>query len=211
MKDSSPHKMSYIWSVWKTKNTEGIDELNFSDSVSDITEKYILDWNKFKDENLVGFIPEELIVTHPYVKKLLETIYGSSEEASDEASDLDKLLSAIAELKKLILISEREKHKNKCSLKDYGNGTNICKQKEKTMSRFDYVKYDEQASITQGIFKQKVSNLEGLIETQLESPRAKALAITKLEECYMWIGKAIRDDQIIRNGSAELQEERSDS
>jgi len=40
----------------------------------------------------------------------------------------------------------------------------------------------------------------------LLSPRAKALAITKLEEVYMWIGKAIRDDQIKRNGSAELQE-----
>jgi len=44
----------------------------------------------------------------------------------------------------------------------------------------------------------------------LLSPRAKALAITKLEEVYMWIGKAIRDDQIKRNGSAELQEERKD-
>jgi hypothetical protein len=31
---------------------------------------------------------------------------------------------------------------------------------------------------------------------------------TKLEEAYMWIGKAVRDDQIERNGSAELLEER---
>ena len=46
---------------------------------------------------------------------------------------------------------------------------------------------------------------------QLKSPRTVALALTKLEECYMWIGKAIRDDQIERNGSAELQEERTNS
>ena len=76
------------------------------------------------------------------------------------------------------------------------------------MSRFDYVKYDEKAIVYQDNFKQLVSNLEYMIDGNLKSPRAKALAITKLEEVYMWIGKAIRDDQIERNGSAELQEER---
>lgn len=79
------------------------------------------------------------------------------------------------------------------------------------MSRFDYVKYDEEATNNQGIFKEECIVLEDAIESYLISPRAKALAITKLEECYMWIGKAIRDDQIMRNGKAELQEERSDS
>ena len=42
----------------------------------------------------------------------------------------------------------------------------------------------------------------------LPEGRAKSLALTKLEECYMWIGKAIRDAQMKRNGGAELQEER---
>jgi len=65
-----------------------------------------------------------------------------------------------------------------------------------TPSRFDYVKL-------------QMSVLEAGIE-QLQSPRAKALALTNLEQAYMWIGKAIRDDQIARNGSAELQEERKD-
>ncbi len=32
--------------------------------------------------------------------------------------------------------------------------------------------------------------------------------MTKLEEAYMCVGKAIRDDQIARNGSAPLQEAR---
>lgn len=77
------------------------------------------------------------------------------------------------------------------------------------MGRFDYVKYDKEAIEDQDAFKNAVSQLEKMIDL-LKSPRAKALAITKLEEVYMWIGKAIRDDQIVRNGSAELQEERKD-
>lgn len=76
------------------------------------------------------------------------------------------------------------------------------------MSRFDYVKYDEKAIDQQNTIKTVTEALEMSINDLLISPRAKALALTKLEECYMWVGKAIRDDQIARNGSAELQEER---
>ena len=78
------------------------------------------------------------------------------------------------------------------------------------MSRFDYVKYDETAIGQQAAFKHIASGFEQMIEG-LQSPRAKALALTKLEEVYMWVGKAIRDDQIARNGYAELQDERNDS
>lgn len=78
------------------------------------------------------------------------------------------------------------------------------------MSRFDYVRYDDLAVQIQDQSKAMVSELEDYINSSVGSPRAKALAITKLEECYMWIGKAIRDDQISRNGSAPLQEERKD-
>ncbi|MFN3453459.1 MAG: hypothetical protein ACK41T_00765 [Pseudobdellovibrio sp.] len=78
------------------------------------------------------------------------------------------------------------------------------------MSRFDYVAYDEKAQGQQLEAKEQVIVLESLING-LKSPRARASALTKLEECYMWIGKAIRDDQIERNGSAELQEERTNS
>lgn len=87
------------------------------------------------------------------------------------------------------------------------------------MSRFDYVKYDDGAVQDQQRAKKLASELEtfiggigyaqGIISE--ECALAKALALTKLEECYMWIGKAIRDDQIARNGSAPLQEERINS
>lgn len=77
------------------------------------------------------------------------------------------------------------------------------------MSRFDYVRYDETAQSYQDTAKQLCVVFESLID-KLSNGRAKSLALTKLEECYMWIGKQIRDDQIARNGSAELMEERKD-
>lgn len=67
------------------------------------------------------------------------------------------------------------------------------------MSRFDYVKCDEIAVEDQAKAKRHAEVLEKLIDN-LNSPRAKELALNKLEECYMWIGKAIRDDQIERGG-----------
>lgn len=77
------------------------------------------------------------------------------------------------------------------------------------MSRFDYVKYDNDSAEVQAEFKRRCQYLEEYIDLQLTVPsRARAIAINKLEECYMWIGKGIRDAQIARNGSAELQEER---
>jgi hypothetical protein len=83
--------------------------------------------------------------------------------------------------------------------------------KEITMNRFDYVKYDHDAQRDQAEFKEAFIDLERDIETIIKSPRAKALALTKLEECYMWVGKGIRDDQIERTGKIELEEDRSDS
>lgn len=92
-------------------------------------------------------------------------------------------------------------------------------------SRFDYVRYDENAQLMQENLKEKVQELErnikGIgINSAMRSTaeqantvgslnRSKALALTALEEFYMWVGKAIRDDQILRNGSAPLQEDRA--
>lgn len=76
------------------------------------------------------------------------------------------------------------------------------------MSRFDYVKYDENSVIAQDNLKATFEALEVLVTRETTPGRAQALIFTKLEEAYMWCGKAIRDDQIKRNGSAELQAER---
>jgi len=80
-----------------------------------------------------------------------------------------------------------------------------------TPGRFDYVKYDAQAVADQQQMKETFTLLELNVENRIKSPRAKALVMTKIEEAYMWVGKAIRDDQLARNKTTELQEERSNS
>lgn len=76
------------------------------------------------------------------------------------------------------------------------------------MSRFDYVKYDQTATIQQAAFKHQCQTLEELTNG-IGCDRWREAALMKLEEFYMCIGKGIRDDQIDRNGSAPLQEERN--
>lgn len=73
--------------------------------------------------------------------------------------------------------------------------------------RFDYVAYDPPAVVKQAELKEGFTILARLVE-RLGPSRAQSLALTKLEEAYMWVGKAIRDEQAARNGSAPLQEGR---
>lgn len=63
-------------------------------------------------------------------------------------------------------------------------------------NRFDYVKYDATSEMLSGAAKRKAMEFEEFIENSLAPGRAKSLALTKLEEVFMWIGKAIRDEQI---------------
>lgn len=65
-------------------------------------------------------------------------------------------------------------------------------------NRFDYVEYDEKAQALSNERKKVSEHYEELING-LPNSREKSLALTKLEECFMWIGKAIREDQIARN------------
>lgn len=77
--------------------------------------------------------------------------------------------------------------------------------------RFSYVKYDEKAVADQVNAKMLCESLEAFISglgTNHGLNRPTSLALTKLEEVYMWIGKAIRDEQIQRTGKCEEQKER---
>lgn len=76
------------------------------------------------------------------------------------------------------------------------------------MSRFNYIRYDGQSLAIQQHAKIQASFLEDTIN-ELAPSRATNLALDHLEECYMWIGKAIRDDQVNRNVNLVLQEERN--
>jgi len=77
--------------------------------------------------------------------------------------------------------------------------------------RFSYVKYDDTAAQNQSNFKVQFEMLEKMAMDNLAPGRAKALVMTKLEEAYMWIGKAIRDDQIERIGECKELDERGDN
>lgn len=79
------------------------------------------------------------------------------------------------------------------------------------MSRFDYVKYDAKAMAKGGEAKAMCEALDKLIQS-IEVPTAppglaevsryKACARTALEETFMWIGKALRDEQRFTRGIA---------
>ncbi len=73
------------------------------------------------------------------------------------------------------------------------------------MSRFDYVKYDDKAQAEQAEFKALFEEIELKITRNGSSDRSRSLALTNLEQAYMWIGKVIRDDQVARGGDAADQ------
>ena len=74
-------------------------------------------------------------------------------------------------------------------------------RKEKVMSnRFSYVLYDGVRAEKQQQAKALVESLEAFLDA-MGTGRPHALALTALEECYMWIGKAIRDEQIAFDGA----------
>ncbi len=78
------------------------------------------------------------------------------------------------------------------------------------MGRFDYVKFDDTAAENQRCFKTLFEELELHVSNSLPPGRAQSLALTKLEEAYMWVGKALRDEQIARGGDSTDQPSRSD-
>ncbi len=69
---------------------------------------------------------------------------------------------------------------------------------------FSYIQYDKEAKDNQEILKAMFEAIENHVQNNLIPGRAKALVMTKLEEAYMWTGKAIRDDQIERHAKAAL-------
>ena len=68
------------------------------------------------------------------------------------------------------------------------------------MSRFSYVRYDKTIAALQAHFKNDFEHLEGLANEELPNGRWKSLFMTKIEEAYMCVGKALRDMQIEKDG-----------
>ena len=74
---------------------------------------------------------------------------------------------------------------------------------------FSYVQYDQESKTKQETLKLLFEAVEKYALEKLVPGRAKSLVMTKLEEAYMWTGKAIRDDQIARNSMTEHVAERT--
>lgn len=74
--------------------------------------------------------------------------------------------------------------------------------------RFNYVKYDECSVQQQEAAKAMCEQMETFINS-LGAGIPQSLALTALEETYMWIGKAIRDQQVARGSQVEHVAERT--
>ncbi len=70
---------------------------------------------------------------------------------------------------------------------------------------FSYVQYDEQARQNQETLKAMFEAVECYLNDSITPGRSKSLVMTKLEEAYMWTGKAIRDDQIERHAKIAME------
>lgn len=68
------------------------------------------------------------------------------------------------------------------------------------MNRFDFLKFDETAEANHAQIKAAFQDLEKVLSSKLAGSRAQSLIMTHLEEAFMWVGKAIRDDQLARLG-----------
>jgi len=78
------------------------------------------------------------------------------------------------------------------------------------MSSFDFIKYDEKSEGTQTYFKAIFVTIEEEIANKIPHSWARDNMMKSLNEAYMWLGKAIRDEQLTRIGSADLNEQRGD-
>jgi len=69
---------------------------------------------------------------------------------------------------------------------------------EKLKPTFGSIAYDEQSKQASDNIKSICCELETAIEAYLSDSRERSQALIKLEECFMWVGKAVRNDQQVR-------------
>lgn len=65
--------------------------------------------------------------------------------------------------------------------------------------RFGHINFDEKSKILSIACKHAADKLEEAIES-IPFTRSKNNSLTRLEECIMWINKALREAQIEREG-----------
>jgi len=70
------------------------------------------------------------------------------------------------------------------------------------MNRFESLRFDSHHEGLANRASMLAQEVERFI-SELKPGRSSAMAVTKLEECHVWMGKAIRDDQIALSNTAD--------
>lgn len=70
---------------------------------------------------------------------------------------------------------------------------------------FGFLAFDQQSIDLQKEFRELFNELADAIERHLPASRHTALALTRLEECYTWVSKEIRDQQAIRDFGSDCE------
>jgi hypothetical protein len=65
------------------------------------------------------------------------------------------------------------------------------------------IKYDEKSAKVNETIKARFEEAYEALREHLGASREKSLALTKLEESFMWVGKAIKHDQLLREDGQE--------
>lgn len=65
------------------------------------------------------------------------------------------------------------------------------------------INYDEKSLLKNERIKARFEEAYEAIRENLTASREKSLALTKLEEAFMWVGKAIKADQLLREEGLE--------
>lgn len=66
------------------------------------------------------------------------------------------------------------------------------------MGKFDSIQFDNHSQAVSETIKQRYKPLFDLIETSLQPSRERSLVLTKLEESFMWVNKALKEEQLKR-------------
>ena len=68
------------------------------------------------------------------------------------------------------------------------------------MSRFKPIKFDDESKRKQDILLEEFQELERTVTKLMDESNAVDLSLRKLEESFMWLLKAVKHEQILRQG-----------
>jgi hypothetical protein len=73
------------------------------------------------------------------------------------------------------------------------------------MARFGTTRFDEDLWADHVRMKEIFEGTEKELDRQIESCREKSMVLTKLEEAFLWFGKALRYKQVMRRRTGNGQ------